>query len=524
MRLIVLALCVLASLAGAQPRETTVSAQVNPERSYVGGLARYQVVITGDGDIVKPQVSFPAGLTSTYAGSQFMPPAQIIVNGRRVDGGPSRTVYQWSIAFSRAGEFIIPPAVVMVGGQEYETNEVRVTVVEPEKADDFSLSLSLSSSVAYVGEPIELTLRWMLGREPTDYSIQGWIDESDALVLPPDGDQWMKGRAQADIPFMSGVARASVFEEDVGGEQRTIVEVRRVLVPLQAGALDIGPFRAVFRAAALDNPNRFQRYSVASQTLTLEVKPVPTTGRPANFSGLVRRRLAVAATGTPARVRVGDPIAITVTIGTDAPLSQVEAPNLARQLGFTDAFKLDPEGWEETGTPQGARAFTTRIRARSDTLTSIPPIEVCYFNPETETFEVAASRPIGLTVQETKEITAADAIVGAPEGDDSGRGLRASLQSAVPGLIANEHGSPVLRRDSPSPTAHLAPAALVGLLAGPPLLCAGAAGVAWWRTPRAAGLATARLRAPQGAAPGGAGAWRSWGREQRPAWVCRRPV
>ncbi|MCC6283881.1 MAG: BatD family protein [Phycisphaerales bacterium] len=483
MRLLVVIVSMLASLAGAQPRETVVSAQVNPERSYVGGLARYSVVIEGEGDIVKPQVSFPAGVTPTYAGSQFMPPAQIVINGRRVDGGPARTVYQWSIAFSRAGEFIIPPAVVVVGGEERETNAVRVTVVEPERADDFALRASLSSSVAYVGEPIELTLRWMLGREPTDYSIQGWIDETDAQVLAPDGDDWMTGRAQADIPFLSGIARASVYEEDVGGEQRTIVEVRRVLVPLRPGPLDIGPFRAVFRAPSLDNPSRFQRYSVASETLTLEVKPVPTAGRPANFSGLVRRRLAVAVTATPARVHVGDPITLTVTIGTDAPLTQVEAPNLARQPGFTDAFKLDPGGWEETGTPRGARAFTSRIRARSDTLTSIPPVEVCYFNPESETFEVAASRPIGLTVQETKEITAADAVIGAPEGDDSGRGLRTSLQSAVPGLIANEHGSAVLRRDSPDPISHLAPATLIGLLAGPPALCVGAAGLAWWRSP-----------------------------------------
>ncbi|MEE2907921.1 MAG: hypothetical protein VX527_08830, partial [Planctomycetota bacterium] len=109
---------------------------------------------------------------------------------------------------------------------------------------------------------------------------------------------------------------------------------------------------------------------------------------------------------------------------------------------------------------------TQTIRARNDTITSIPPIPYAYFNPDTASYEVANSRPILLDVSPADTITSSD-ITGTiqapqPSGSDN-------LHNVAGGLLANYTGTDRLLADQGPPGTLW----LLILLIAPPLFVAG---------------------------------------------------
>lgn len=476
----VLAILIAFVLCGAaRAQDISVSANVEPTRAYVGFTVRYSVVVAGTLDAEIPEPVFPEGLDARFATSYQMPAPVHIVNGRRLNSGPDRVAFVWLLTPFKPGNFVIPPCPVTVGGQSYSAPQVLLRVMDPAQPSDFSLQVEFAKTQMFVGEPVSVKITWIVGRQPDDVLIQGEFDERAAKLYEVEPAR-QPDEQIASIPFMRGQAKAAVKSVTIDGEPRLAVVIERLFIPSRSGDLEVGPWSAAFTAPSEESPSRVERYIVRAPATTLKVKPLPP-GAPPHFSGLVGN-VAMLAKAEPTDVSVGDPIMLELTIAAGAPIERVDPPNLSRQPGFTDLFKIENREWQEVGAPVGGRVFRTTIRARTSDLVEIPPIELPYLDPETGQYAIARTRAIPLEVADMPEVTAADALM-AP---DSGNGLPAArplLEDARPGLLANARGANLLRTDSPNPIAHVSRPVLLAVVAAPPAVFLAVGTLSWWRSP-----------------------------------------
>jgi len=143
----------------------------------------------------------------------------------------------------------------------------------------------------------------------------------------------------------------------------------------------------------------------AARRPDLLIKPIPTEGRPAFYTGAVGR-FGFEVTAKPTNVRVGDPITLTLKIRGTGRLETLAPPPLARLPELTADFKVPDE--ELAGVVQGStKIFTQSIRARSDRVRAIPAIPFAFFDPKAGAFRVVRSKPIPLTVRPEVKLDAA---------------------------------------------------------------------------------------------------------------------
>jgi len=411
--LIIIAFGLFASHARAQSG-VEVEAEIEPERTYLGSTFTYTVRVrsVGQADVENPRLDLPDSINMHSTGTRFLSrPGRV----READGTTRiATVvvqtFTYTLSADRVGSITIPPASIVIDSVEYKTNPVTVEIIEPESLDGFEFEARLAKSRVYVGEPVILKLTWFAGSDVRGFAL-GSGDLPDELEAEPINDP-------AAYRDRSGqFVRAELFDELVFGRvQRSSRRGRPVLMvtfeiqlrPTVPGTYTLGPVAAVFDTP---DPESFSLKRGISRTdpVELEVRPLPTEGRPVDFGGLIGTyRLEAAA--EPTSVSVGDPISVRISItGTD-PLAVQTGPRLDLDPAFTEAFKLDPGGWQRQQTGREEAVFHTTIRALSDQVEAIPPIRLPYFDADAGEYRLAESEPIPLTVRPAGTVTLADAV------------------------------------------------------------------------------------------------------------------
>jgi hypothetical protein len=129
----------------------------------------------------------------------------------------------------------------------------------------------------------------------------------------------------------------------------------------------------------------------------IDVKPLPTAGRPESFSGAVGQ-FKMTAEGTPRTVQLGDPVAMQLTITGRGNFDRVNAPQL-----------LDPSGWhaypaKENWRPDdelgmsGTKSFEIAIVPETKKI-EMPRFEFTYFDPVAEEYVTLNSERTPLVVE-----------------------------------------------------------------------------------------------------------------------------
>ena len=176
----------------------------------------------------------------------------------------------------------------------------------------------------------------------------------------------------------------------IKGMEAQIISFSKVLIPKRAGHIRLDPITvstnmAVGRVRTGDFFNPYQmkysRVSVQSEPVELEVLPVPETGKPPQFYGLVGPvhdlRLGHADQGRAS----GDPITLTIRIGGNPYLKPVQWPQLEQMPELADNFKIPAEKASPTIEKAAARSSPQTLRANSDKVAQIPAIPLAYFDP-----------------------------------------------------------------------------------------------------------------------------------------------
>lgn len=423
----------------ADPQTISVSASARPISAFVGEQVRWQILVDGSRNVNRPEVpDVPNAEIEFLGGQDRSQQSTIIINGVRRDETYEGFAFTFGVTPTKPGQLELPALTLFINGKSYNTEPVRVEVLAPRAEREARLIIAVSNTSPYVGEPVELSITFATQRDfqRLQLAFPGVGDGADARFTPSafpadytQGNQWVALELfGADTPAVQGRTK-------IDGSDYYTFTMKKMLIPRVAGKQTLGPATAatnlVITRGSFFDAGQVRRISIPSNEIELNVRELPTEGRPPNFNGLVGR-YTIAAGASPTEISVGDPIALSITIS--GPLADaVRAPAIEKQPDIAAAFRVAEDDRPPTAAP-GQKTFTRTLRAISADATRIPPIELPYFDTKSGTYEVARSAPIPLSVRAAKLVTAADAegvrgVTTTPNGSE--------IESTTTGIAAN---------------------------------------------------------------------------------------
>lgn len=388
---LVLALA-LPAIVAAQPE---VEIQLNARQAFVGEAFSVSIEVSGFQDADTPVWPKVDGATVRQLGAASESSFVSIVGGRRTESH-SRT-WQFELTPDHVGMLTIPPVSVQVDGQTLQTRTMQIEVRPSDVQQYFEVTVAVDQPRIYVGQRVRATMTiWIKppifnGRRVSPNPLWGSIVNSS-----PNFGPFPKEVANADNVVRrhgAGDAESQWYAFDL---------VADVIVD-RAGTLDLGEIEI-----GLEYPTATGRryFRVHPALPPIDVKPVPTEGRPADFAGAVGL-YSIESRANPTNVRVGDPIELTIDLLGEGPLATLPPPLLTSNTALRENFRL-PDDALAGEMKDGRRRFSLVIRAMNDAVKEIPPIEYPYFDPRAERFVVARSKPIPLTVTPVAKVEGVD--------------------------------------------------------------------------------------------------------------------
>jgi hypothetical protein len=471
---IVTVFAVVALASATSFAQTRVVAQVDSSKDiYVGESFTYYIIIDGENQPGQVDLAPLAKYNPRSAGNRDVSKTSInIVNGKTTRNVVNkRYVMSYSLTSTQTGRIELSPVKVTVASKTYHTNPVSVNILKPGTTDQLALEVTLSEQKCYVGQPVLMTVKFYFSADIRDPQFNIPVFQSNAFYFenPDIVDQPAK---EYDLGTGTTVL-VSQHQVVYKGKQSNLLILRKILVPKISGQIQIKPASvstdvAVGRARSRDSffdgffgsRKQYKRFMVSSQSLRLAVLPLPEQGKPNGFYGLVGR-FAIEASAKPVTdVYMGDPITLTIKIGGSKYLKTVQWPALEQVSELATNFKMPSQKASPT-IDNGFKVFTQTIRPDNNRANVIPSIPLAYFDPETNSYSVAKTKPIKLDLKPSRRLTAADI-----EGKDFAP-INKEVEAIKKGLSANYESPDVLENMSFSPAGALISPGYAPLWAAP---------------------------------------------------------
>ncbi len=354
--------------------------------------------------------------TMNRDGDNFVPPD---FEGFRVLMGPSQSIssswvngvrsfsktYSYTLAPTARGKFTIKQATIVIKGETYKSlpKEVEVTAAverpDGEKTVDdvadesLHLVAEISKTGPYLNEAV--TVVYKLYASPS-------IDVTNfrALDNPTYNNFWSQ-----DIPVTKYDVQNSTYE---GKAYRSVILKRVVLYPQKTGELEIEPLSLDVSLQVPTNKRDFFGGRIFAQTnktvsagnRTINVKPLPTEGKPADFSGAVGE-FQFSVTTSKTHLNASESLQAKVAINGKGNLKLFEIPslNLPSSLEvydpeFNESVRTTLSGME--GNVSDSYTIVPTFKGKYP----IPSISFSFFNPKTEKYQTLSSGEIMINVLE----------------------------------------------------------------------------------------------------------------------------
>lgn len=432
----------------------------------------------------KNQVAVGEPFVLTYqlqgiGGSQFRAP-NLDADAFEVVGGPNlankisiingqmtrATEITLVIAAHKNGKFTIPPATIQIAGLSVPSNSLSLTVsgtssghsnspvpnnviptipTPPAPADNTQtqqlkdniiLRAEPDKKTVYVGEPVIVTYRLYKreriapGTRMSMPSFEGfWMEEmptrDTGRVANLNGKPYECFEMRKLMLFPQKPGQLVIPELDV----QTEVYLKTSIFDLQMPSID-DVIKGRWNPGAMSSVP----FVAKSSPVSLEVKALPETGKPANFSGLVGQ-FALSTELSNKNTKTDEPIHLKVTISGNGNLKMVEAP------------KLDlPEGWEayqpekeekivaSADGQDGSIIFDYTLVASKTGSFALPPVKLHFFNLAKERYDSLQSPTFSVAVAQG-EISAADSTQMAENAQENLPILSASWAKYLLGIL-----------------------------------------------------------------------------------------
>ncbi len=382
---------------------------LDSEEIGVGEAVQLTVAVSGASSAGRPKINAPDGLSVQYTGTSN----QIqIING----AFSSQLSYSYLVAGLKPGRYTIGPIEITGGNKKLRTHSVILTVTgtsasggnsggispalrgqnrpdtegdgegEPAGNNPLTLSLILPKTTLYQGETVPVTIKLLAGNVSLNEVSYPNLNPSDFIF------------GKLDKPLQT--------EEIIHGEPYKAVEFHTTMTPVKTGTIFLGPvsLNCNIIVKSRDNDDFFgdffpnyqrQSVQVKSKKIQLHILPLPSTGKPAGFSGGVGQ-FQLKAAATPQTVNQGDPLTVKIVLSGTGNLQAVNAPVLQNSNGFK---VYDPLRKSTTGPKNGEVSFEQVLIPFNAQVKQIGPYVFSYFNPVAGKYQQISTPAIPVTVK-----------------------------------------------------------------------------------------------------------------------------
>jgi hypothetical protein len=397
----------LALLALASAQDIIISATVDRNSVGLGESVNLTITIrSGLKSIPKPTLPdlsdfdvYSSGTSSSFT--------------MGTGGIASLSSYNYVLVPHKAGIFTIQPVTLNVGGKDYSTQPIQITVSQQgapsqptqqapavnapqsQKAasgDIFFIEQTVDNPHPYVGQQVIMTFSFYQAQDLFQQPSLQWPDYNGFWVedLPPN-------RSYTTI---------------IGNRRYRVTEIKRALFPTVSGKLTIEPAVVNIPPDAMsgffDDPfGMFGRRSrpaaeqqvLRSQKITLDVKPLPESGKPANFAGAVGK-FDLQVTFDKSQIEVDQPVSLKAILsgtGNIKKLPIIDIPKL-------DNFRLYDSGSNENISKSnyvvsGSKDYEWVLIPTAPGEYALPEVGFSYFDPSTQSYKELSQRPGKVSVK-----------------------------------------------------------------------------------------------------------------------------
>lgn len=314
------------------------------------------------------------------------------------------------------GSYTIGSASIQYEGQTYTTSPIKITVVKgtpkakdennnsgvsnQEIAENLFIRASLDKNRVYQGEQVTVTYKL--------YTRLNIAAQMSVDKLPQYQGFWAEELETA--------RNISFSNEVIDGKQYKVGLLKRVaLFPSQSGKLEVTPFELTIpiQVQKKKNPNNiwddffgdpFGRseiieYPAKSNTLKIDVVPLPENNKPNSFRGAVGS-YNFSASIDKQKTKTNEPITLKFNINGTGNIKLLELPPFELPNGFE---KYDPKTDEQinragkiSGTKKAEYLLIPRIAGSRE----IPAIEFSFFDPESKSYKTIKSKSFNVDIEQ----------------------------------------------------------------------------------------------------------------------------
>jgi hypothetical protein len=455
-----LGLCVAyggAVRAAAQP---SVELDLRTDDAYTNESIPFTISIFNHRKAEKPAIPEIPNCEITGGSSE----TEMTLDSRR---GTARnwSRYRYDLVVFKPGDYTIPPIEVVVDGKTLKTEPRKLTVLPGEVSDLLQAEITASTQRLFVGQQVTVTLTIYI--RPAQYGRQQVERSTMKRFLET---AWGNMANFRDTGRGGSVRRRDSQGNDVEFFAYEFIDQLRLdqAGPLPFSEIIVGVDYPKFARDRLGGVGveKYRKLRIHPRCELPDVRPLPSEGRPPNFTGAVGA-YRIDTSARPTRIRVGDPIELTISLTGTGDLDTLPPPNLAAQPSLVESFRVPDEALAGR-IENGRRIYSQSIRAKRGDVEAIPPIEYPYFDADRGEYAVARSAPIAISVEASNAIdTAALPELAVPA---STAPLAPEALDGLRGLRVHEHE--LLRTVRPVRMKHIVAAVIV-----PPALFA--LGCAW---------------------------------------------
>jgi hypothetical protein len=502
--LCVLMVAVAAGGAAVAANAADVRVGLSARETYVGLPVTLRIQIANATKAEPPVVPSIDGVDVKPMGAPSRSTQITSINGQTTT--TTTQTFAFELTPQHAGTFQIPSVTINADGEAHHTRAVEFVASKSETGDLLFVEIAGKQKEIYVGEALDLTLKIWL-RPYSDRRLKVKLSEGDMWRLVSDRTEWG--------PFADQIQKLAqneqrpegkeVLRKDANGVEHSyyLYQLEATIYPKRPGTIDgnnvkivanyptaLGRSRGLFADAFEDMPggggspfgddDGFSPFGarltiqtvrpLAEQAVVepINVLPIPTTGRPADYRGAVGQ-YQIATDASPLHVKSGDPINLLIGISGTGPMELVQAPPLAELPKLAADFKVPSEPL--AGFVKGERKiFQTTIRPRKAGTTMIPPIPFSYFDPTTAKFVTVYSKPVSIAVEQAEMLALDSAVHNDSSNGSNSNSKQPAAAKAESASLKIFTGDDVLATQQPW-TLDLR--LLVMLLAAPPLAVLG---------------------------------------------------
>ena len=410
----------LAAIVAAAP--VSVRASLNKTALTLDDELTLTVTVDGAAGNVMPQLpSLPAFNVYSRATST------------QIFNGHSVTTFQYIMVPRFVGQVTIGPIAVTYGGQTYQTEPMQVTIyrsaAQPAATPATQSATTPATAQPAVSKPVAQApaslpaLERALYNQAVKKTGQTYFMVAAVSNKTPYANQTFtlavrfyfstpfSGSAPYTAPTISNLFLEEIGRTDgrqtIGNTSYDYIEVRYGAVGVTEGKATIGPAKISYVPLSSRGFSIFSMFSasmedpktVQSNSISLDIRPVPQQDQPSTFYGAVGSGYTLTASLDRHEVEAGDAVNLTVKVNGPGNLKATHDLKLPKLPNFKTYDVVSSAGAVvEKGALQSYKIFKTVLVPVSSGEYTIPPLSWSYYDPSLSQYRTLKTEPLTLQV------------------------------------------------------------------------------------------------------------------------------